>query len=428
MEFQTSYMKMAGNLRFKKDVWLWAFYDFANSLGFINLSFYFTLWFVADKRAPETWISIAVALATILMLFTTPIFGRMSDRVRKRMPFLISFTLISILSYLFLGWIAIKSDFNHSTALIVITLYFLFNYFYQSSLTFYHSLIQNFTEKKSAESISGFGYGFGQLGNIIGLLLIFPIAQGSFSLFGAAGREATFLGAAILFLIFSLPVLFLLKDKKPLEETTSPSTHKSLKETWRDIRKIRQYPGVFPYLVAYYFFADAILTLQLFGTFYLEVVGGLNDKQKIIAGLVGLLFGVIGAFLSSKIAKAVGNTRKTIAAFILMWSVFIALLAVVNTITLFMIIAMLNGFAFGGLFALSRAYYSTIVPKDKQAEFFSIYVLFEKAASILGPLVWGLTVVLFSSYGALRYRFAMLSLAILVAISFIIFKFTKEQV
>lgn len=167
------------------------------------------------------------------------------------------------------------------------------------------------------------------------------------------------------------------------------------------------------------------LTLQLFGTFYLDVVGKLNDKQKIIAALVGLGFGVIGAFISPIVARWLKSTKKAIATFIGLWAIFLALLAVVSTPLMFMILAILNGFAFGSLFALSRAYYSNITPKDKQAELFSIYVLFEKAASILGPLVWSLTVLSFASYGLAKYRFAMFSLAILVAISFIIFRYAK---
>lgn len=263
------------NSKSKKDIWLWAFYDFGNSLGFINVSFYFALWFVADKKAPDFWISIAVALATVLMLFTTPVFGKMSDKMGKRMPFLKVFTFTAIFTLFILGLIVIKTDvFKYSTALAIIILYFFFNYFYQSSLTFYHSLLQNFTKEKSAESISGFGYGFGQLGNVIGLLIIFPLAQGSFSLFGASGREATFLGAAVLFLIFTLPTLFFLKDKKPPEGIIEKATvHTSLKGVWKDIKSIRQYPGVLPYLVTYYFFADAILNSSAFWNFLFRCCG-----------------------------------------------------------------------------------------------------------------------------------------------------------
>ena len=92
-----------------------------------------------------------------------------------------------------------------------------------------------------------------------------------------------------------------------------------------------------------------------------------------------------------------------------------------------MAMMILNGFAFGALFALSRAFYSKLIPQGQQAKFFGIYVLFERSASILGPLVWSLTIIIFAFLGnVVRYRLAMFSLAIMLLISYIIFRFVKE--
>lgn len=413
----------------KRNVWLWAFYDFANSLAFVNVSFYFALWFVQDHKISDIWVSVPVALSTIILLFTLPAFGALSDRLRRRMPFLIIFTLLAIASLFFLGLVAIKSpSFGSSVLFLIVALYFLFQYFYQASLAFYNSFVHDFAIGRTKEKLSGLGMAAGQLGNIIGLLLIFPIAQGKIELFGAAGREGTFLIASLLFFIFSLPVLIFLKDRKQVSTARQAANFgKSFRETLQDLRRIKQYPGVLAYLITYYLFADAILTLQLFVSLYLEKVGGLADKQKIIASIAGLLFAVIGALLSHRIARFLKGTRSTIAIFIGLWAIFIAIFALAANQTLFMAMVVLNGFAFGVLFALSRAFYSRIVPPERQGEFFGIYVLFERFASFLGPLVWSGTILVFTSLGeATKYRFAMFSLAILVAISFFVFRFVKE--
>ncbi|MBI2476705.1 MFS transporter [Candidatus Uhrbacteria bacterium] len=413
----------------KRSIWLWASYDFANSLAFVNVSFYFTLWFVQDHNVSDIWVSVPVALSTIVLLFTLPAFGAVSDRIKRRTPFLITFSLLAIASLFLLGFTAIRSTvFTSSTLLLVVILYFLFQYFYQASLAFYSSFIHDFAIGRTKEKLSGLGMAAGQLGNIIGLLLVFPIAQGKFELLGATGRGGTFLIAALLFLLFSLPMLFFLKDRQGRQAGESKaSVGWSFRETLQSLRRIKQFPGVLAYLITYYLFADAILTLQLFASLYLEKVGGLDDKQKTMAFILGLLLAVIGALISPWIARRLKSTRRAVSTFIGVWAVFIGIFSFVTNPSLFMAMVGLNGFAFGILFALSRAFYSHIVPPERQGEFFGIYVLFERFASVLGPLVWSMTILVFASLGeATKYRFAMFSLAILVAISFVVFRFVRE--
>ncbi len=416
-----------------KYVWLWALYDFANSLAFVNVSFYFVLWLVQDHNISDIWVSIPVAFATIILLFTLPAFGALSDRLQKRMPFLRIFTLLSIVSLFLLGLVAIKSPtFTSFTLFVVVALYFLFQYFYQASLAFYSSFIHDLAIGRTKEKLSGLGMAAGQLGNIVGLLLVLPIAQGKFELFGATGRGGTFLIASLLFLIFSLPVLLFLKDRpqyasQMTTEENKASLGKSFRETLLTLRRIKESPGVLTYLIVYYLFADAILTLQLFFSLYLEKVAGLSDKQKTISLVTGLLFAVIGALLSPTMSRLLKGTRHAIATFIGLWAILLAIFAFTTNQSLFIAMVVLNGFAFGALFALSRAFYSHIIPPERQGEFFGIYVLFERFASVLGPLVWSGTILAFASFGEVtKYRFAMLSLTILVAISFIVFRFVKE--
>jgi UMF1 family MFS transporter len=415
---------------------LWALYDFANSLAFVNVSFYFGLWFVSDLHLSTIWVSVPVALATTILFFTLPAFGRMSDRMHKRMPFLGIFSLLSILSLGALGWIGATMETSgengmpaasQKAVISMVILYFLFQYFYQAALAFYYSFIHDLAQEKTKEKVSGFGMAAGQIGNIIGLILVFPVAQGKFPIFGFSGRPAALIAAAICFFLCLLPVLFGLKDRSPQTQEVPTKLGQSLKEAIQGLKNIRHYPGVLRYLCAYYFFADAILTLQLFASLYLEKVGKLGDGEKTIAFIFGIFFAVIGALASSKIAEKIKSTRKAILIFIGFWAILIGLFAFAEAKWIFMGVLALNGFAFGGLFALSSAFFSRIIPAEKHGELFSIYVLFERFASVLGPLVWSLTIAIFVSLGEImQFRLAMFSLAILVAISFAIMRGVKE--
>jgi MFS-type transporter involved in bile tolerance (Atg22 family) len=127
----------------RRRIWLWAFYDFANSLAFVSVMFYFSLWFVSEKGVSDTWISIAVAFSTVLMLFTLPFLGHLSDRLRRRMPFLTVFTILCALSLFGIGVLARgMSTLSSLAAIGVICLYFAFQYFYQSSLAFYNAFLR----------------------------------------------------------------------------------------------------------------------------------------------------------------------------------------------------------------------------------------------------------------------------------------------
>jgi UMF1 family MFS transporter len=399
---------------------LWLLYDFANSLALVNVSFYFSLWLVSDHGMSDFWVSIAMALSTIMLFLVLPFFGGLSDRLGKRVPFLRLFSLLAIFSLGLLGWLTLNVPFTREVGFSVVLLFFFFQFFFQGALAFYNAFIRDFAQGKNLEKISGMGMGLGQLGNIVGILIVLPLAEGSFHFLGGTGREATFLFAAVLFLICALPVFLFLKDK-PMHSPMERGTH-----FFSGIKKAVKVPGLIPYLISYYLFADAILTLQLFLGLYLQEVAGMDDRQKAFTLLVALIFGCLGALFSPRLSRLFKGTHRTLAFLIGFWALLLAALSLVHVVWLFYLLIVFNGMAYGALFSLSRSYYAELIPEENQAELFSLYVLFERAASVLGPLVWSMTILGFASYGPTRYRFAMFSLAILVGISFCIFKFVKK--
>lgn len=412
----------------KYNFWLWAFYDFANSLGYIILSFYFALWFSVDEKQPESLVGIVLAFSTIVLILTLPLLGKYSDNLGRKKPFLVWCTNLAIMSLFGLGVIAITKTIDPFWKLIIVLgFYFLFQYFYQASLAFYDAFLKNFTHIKTAEKISGTGMALGQIGNIVGILIVFPIVAGKVFFFGTTGREAVFLFAATIFFCAFLPVWFFLKEQKENSTEISNTIQQNPKELFKTFKTLKKHPEVLRYLITYYLFADAILTLQVFLSVYLENVMGFTDKEKTIVLVFILIFAVVGAFTSHFFTRLFKSTKNAITFLIGTWAVLIALFAIAENKLFFTAIILLNGVAFGILFALSRAYYATIIPVKQQAEFFSIYVLFERAASILGPLLWSLTVFLFASFGVVKYRFAVIMLAVIVGISFFIFREKTPQ-
>src|SRR3989338_439317 len=152
----------------KKDIGLWVLYDFSNSLGNMALSFYFTLWLVADLGASSMWVSAPVALSTLALFFTLPAFGTLSDRIGKRMPFLRLSTLFAIGMLCAIGITAVRAHtLTVSTTAFIALIYFLYQYFYQAGLAFYNALLPDVAAGRPREKISGWGTAAGQFGNML---------------------------------------------------------------------------------------------------------------------------------------------------------------------------------------------------------------------------------------------------------------------
>ena len=78
------------------------------------------------------------------------------------------------------------------------------------------------------------------------------------------------------------------------------------------------------------------------------------------------------------------------------------------------------GIAFGALLSLSRTVYAGYLTPEQKGEMFGFYTTFERSASLLGPLLWGLQVWGLAPLGPARYRIAMASMNLFVGASLII--------
>ena len=88
----------------KKSIVSWALYDLANTLFSFNIvSIHFALWVVNDMGGTDSHWGIANAVSMMLVLFTAPFLGAMSDQTKKRIPFLTVTTLLCVMFTFALG-------------------------------------------------------------------------------------------------------------------------------------------------------------------------------------------------------------------------------------------------------------------------------------------------------------------------------------
>src|SRR3954464_9851799 len=136
----------------------WVLYDLANTIFSMGIvSMYFSTW-ILDRVGSDRADSVLGTITAISMGFIfvlSPLLGAMTDRARRRMPFLIASTLVCVAFTAILG----RGGF-YLTALCFIVA----NVAYQAGLQFYDAMLPEVSHEENRGTISGIGVGVGYLG------------------------------------------------------------------------------------------------------------------------------------------------------------------------------------------------------------------------------------------------------------------------
>lgn len=388
----------------KKTIRLWYLYDFANSFASIVLIFYYPL-MLAERGASSSWIGISASISTGILLLILPYLGAHSDRTGRRIYFIKIASLLMVASLFAISFLMQNSSILSTSTLIILSLfYILFQICFQGGFAFYSAMLRSITTSDNNAKVSGIGIGFGQFGNAFALGIISPIIGSSFIIIGLQGKPLALVIGGILFAFISIPFL-LQKDLKQDLKEIDFSYKKFAKRIFVNKK-------ILFFLLGYSLLSDAILTFQLYVAIYVKKVFLFSDQLITYAGITGLLFGVLGGFVAGKLASKLKDKQKTLHLSVVLYAICFGICALMPQIPILIFIGLaLSGFSYGLVFSLSRTVYSEISPEHEQAEFFSVFTVFEKAASIIGPLVWLLTFYLLRSFGeSIQYRGSVLLL------------------
>lgn len=392
---------------FSKKTWAWYLYDFANSLLIVNGSLYFTQWIAIDHHVADGWLSASYIVSTLLLFAVMPFTGVLLDRHGNRYASLLWFTLATAACGIFIQVFG-----NVALGLL---LYTFLNFFYQISLFVYNTYLKDLVSAKVAGTASGIGFGIGNIGSIVGLVITYPIIAGWVPFLGHS-RVSMLIPVSVLFLLVAWPML---KWARSIPETKTSHARSSYGEVyraiWSDIKATRKYPGVTRFLLSFYFFSDAQLTIFLFAAIYLDRVLGASDIAKIIIFVEVLVAMAIGSFIGGWLGDRIGGRRVYLVS-LLIDTVAIIFVALVPNMTLYYVLFALYGMSAGGAYAVSRSILSELIPYTVKGQFFSLYSLFERFASILGPIVWGIVVAVTTTTHALNYRLAASAMGVFVLI------------
>ena len=427
----------------RKDVIGWSLYDFANTIYSMNiLSLYFKRWLVEDLGRDGLYYDLAYAGSMFVVAIIMPALGALSDHSTKKKLFLFLFTASCCVA------VGIIPAISSGYLIIIIILFGISNFFYEGGMVFYNALMYSISDGKSARMVSGLGVSLGYLGAILGMILVLPFVEGE--LFGmeipfltGGGKPAAFLPSALLFFICAMPLFLWVKEKKELAKAVKTDVKTAYKEVWEGIRNTKKYPGVIRFLIADYFFEDAVATVILNIGIFSSIVIGFSDADLTIFLIVSTVFATLGAFLIGKLTQFI-KLKKMMNMIIWGWLVVLTLFIFIENHLAIYILGSAIGVLLGGLWTVSRPLLAEMVPKKELGRFFGLYSLSGKAAAMIGPVLWGVIVYVFSpdrpagkmltdlsgisaeDADKLPYRLAVFSLMVAMAIGLYIFRKVPE--
>ncbi len=392
----------------------WAMYDLANTIFSMNIvSFYFSVWVVNKMGGTDADYSFANAFSMGLMFFSAPILGALSDQISRRMPFLIFTTLTCVLFTALLGI---------GGLFLSIVFFIIANYMFQAGLIFYDSLLPVVSTEENRGRVGGLGIGLGYVGSFIGM-------GSGLLLLDKIGYVGVFRMTALLFFVFALPCFIFVRE--PVSDRGQridfgAMVRGAFQQVFKTIRHAREFPGLLRFLVGRLFYTDPVNTIIVFMGIYVINEVGFTENEAQILMLVAIAAAVAGGFLWGSIVDRFQPARSLLWVLIswkiaILGAFFIAVLDLPKV--LFWPVACLAGISLGGTWAADRPLMLKLAPKEYLGEFYGLYSMVGRFASVVGPLLWGLVV---NTLGWGRPA-AVFSLFLLLVIAYIILKPLKEN-
>lgn len=291
---------------------------------------------------------------------------------------------------------------------------------YQAANLFYDAFITDITTDKRSDLVSSYGFGIGYIGSasLFIVVMALVLSKGFGWLSSYATIRAAFILVAFWWLLFSL--LFLQNVQQKYGTIQPVSISKSLQQLWRTIKMISHYQAVAGFMIAYFFYIDGVDTIITMATSF-----GLDLSVKTSSLLVILLILNIIAFsctlIYGKLASYFG-TKKMILTAIFVYAIICCYAIWMKTVADFWILGLLVGSSQGGIQALSRSYFSRLIPKNQANEFFGFYNIFGKFSAVLGPLIFSLAIQLTENS-----RLEIASLIILFILGGIVIKLSPQK-
>jgi UMF1 family MFS transporter len=371
----------------RREVWAWAMFDFANS-GYttVVITAVFGAYFVAVVAGNAPWATFAWTLALsvsyALVMLTAPLIGAWADAhaSKKKGLWLTTLGCVGFTAALYL---AAPGALALAIAALVLS-----NYFFGTGENLIAAFLPELARPRALGRVSGWGWSLGYVGGLASLgasLAYIGWAQGQ----GQGAAEfvpVVMLITAAIFALSSLPTLLMLRER------AIPLPARAPRNAWRQVRytlgHLSQLPDLKRFLVCTVLYQAGIQAVITLAAIYASQVFHFDTQRTILLVLVVNITAAIGAFAFGHVQDRIGHVR-AIALTLVGWIVMVLFAWAAPDERMFWLAANLAGLCMGASQSAGRAMVGLLAPPAHQAEFFGLWGLAVKCASIVGPLTYG---------------------------------------
>lgn len=383
----------------KREVLGWAMYDFANSsYTTVVITAIFNAYFVAVVAANAVWATFAwtatLAVSHLLLMLVGPFLGIYADlRARKKTVLLFS-TIGCVLTTAALYFA------GPQTLVLTMIMLALSSLFFGLGENLIAAFLPELGHAHSQGRLSGWGWSLGYFGGVLTLVMCLAYINWA----SGRGQQAqefvpvTMLITALVFAMASMPTFLWLRERgRPqVPAQDAPGARESvhivrqtfarLVQTWVRARHYQDLRRFLLCIVVYQAGVQAVIALA---AVYAQQVMGFTTQDTILLIIVVNLTAAVGAFGFGSIQDRIGHVP-TIALTLFGWIGMVVLAWLAEGRTLFWVAAILAGVSLGASQASARAFVSVLSPAGRSGEFFGLWGLANRLASIVGPLTYGI--------------------------------------
>ena len=397
----------------------WVLYDVGNSAFTMMVSTIFPIYFnalaegagISDVDYLAYW-GYATSVCTLIVAILGPTLGAIADTKNfKKIVFSI-FMGIGVFGCILLGFL--------SSWIWFLGVFVLAKTGYSASLIFYDAMLTDVTEPERMDSVSSHGYAWGYIGSCIPFIACLGIVLGAGSL--GIGTQTSmilaFVITALWWLCSSIPLLRSYRQKY-FSDADGHVVRNSFKRLGRTFIELTKEKHIFIFLLAFFFYIDGVYTVIDMATAYGQALG-LDSTGLLLALLVTQIVAFPCVLIFSRLVKKI-KPEAIITICIAAYFCIAVYAYWLDTQFDFWLLAVLVGMFQGTIQALSRSYFAKIIPAEKSGEFFGIYDICGKGASVIGT---ALVSVLSQMTGSINIGVSALSVMFLIGL--VLFRYSAK--
>lgn len=365
----------------------WILYDVGNSAFVLIISTIIPIYFnyqagsagLSDVEYLAYW-GYAASAATLVVALMGPICGTLADTKGYKKPIFIISLMIGAVGCISLGFA--------KNWLLFLIIFIIAKMGLSGSIIFYDSMLSDVTTTERMDQVSSQGYAWGYIGSCIPFVISLIIVLGSDAI-GIPMETAmtiAFVITALWWICMALPLLKTYQQKHYVEKKTY-AIKESFLRLGRTFQNVRREKKVFLFLLAFFFYIDGVYTIIDLATAYGSALG-LDSTGLLLALLATQIVAFPCSIIFGRLTQKYESEKLIMVCLVAYFGITVFAMFL-KTQLQFWILAIFVGMFQGGIQALSRSYFTKIIPANQSGEYFGLMDICGKGASFIGTAIVG---------------------------------------